>query len=242
MYGDNPAGRLLSIVEAGRDIDPTIVAHDAWCVILGVQRDHTPTLLERVGRVMALPGQVVAQLESNHPRQFARNTHQHMVGCFFSAFSRNIFGTRWADYMSPIDTHTIQFLSSMDELFESKQPGKALTSEQLQEIRSSTNELIDFVLQSSFPDDLKKVLLDRLKVVVNTIDTYFITGAAPILDAVLCSVAHANLSENGKISMSTAEGKSFMDRLATLANLVTVVTGIVAIGQASAPMLAYVTK
>lgn len=242
MHGDNPAGRLLSIIESGRNANQDRIARTVWREILEIKSNDNAILLERIGRVMSLPGQIVAQLEANHPRQFSRETHQHMVSCFSTAFSHNIFGTRWALFMAPIDLHTFQFLSSTDELFESKHPASALTSDQLHDLRTRTEDLIVFVLGSGFPQDLKSVLAERLKIVLSAIDTYLIGGAAPILDAVLCSIAHANLSESGKSSMTTQDGKSFIDRLATLANMVTVATGAIGIAQATAPVLAYVTK
>lgn len=69
MYGDNPAGRLLSIVESGRNVHQGMVASDAWRQILEIGLDDSALLMERIGRVMSLPGQVVSQLEANHPRR-----------------------------------------------------------------------------------------------------------------------------------------------------------------------------
>ncbi len=61
MDFDNPAYRLLTILEEGKKLDASISCRQAWSKLLAVPVD-SPELFVRIGKVMELPSLIVSAI------------------------------------------------------------------------------------------------------------------------------------------------------------------------------------
>lgn len=59
MIGDNPAARLLAILELGIQQDQNIKCRDIWRKLLNVEGGDDALLMSRLGKVMELPQQAI---------------------------------------------------------------------------------------------------------------------------------------------------------------------------------------
>ena len=63
---NNPAGRLLNIINAGKRLPGDKQSAENWAQLLTVPIEDKSLLLRRVGYVMALPSQIRDQFEELH--------------------------------------------------------------------------------------------------------------------------------------------------------------------------------
>ena len=242
MHGDNPAGRLLSIVERGKAIKPQSSCRAAWSSILGVEpHDHSQMMI-RMGKVMALPAQTVEILKSDFPALYSGGNHQHVLNCFGNGFSNQRIEGNWETFINYIDPHAVSGLQYMTHLFEGSRPSKVISDDDALEIRTQTEVLIRSVLSSDFSPKLKKFLVEKLKAVLDALDTYYITGAEPVLNAVAATIGAAYLNPEYRDAVKTVDGNDFANNLASLANAVTVATAAVQAGIGAVPLLEFAVK
>lgn len=242
MHGDNPAGRLLNIIERGKQIKPHESCRNAWSILLAVEPNDHSQMMIRMGRVMALPAQTVEVLKSDFPVLFESGNHRHIAACFGKGFSNQKMDGVWESFIAHIDGHAISGLQLMAHLFESSRPSKLMSSDDALEIRTQTEVLINSVLSGNFPPALKKFLIEKLKAVLDALDTYYISGAEPVLNAVAATIGAAYLNPEYRAAVKTEDGSEFASSLANLANAVTVATAAVQVGISTVPLLEFAVK
>nr|WP_313227519.1 hypothetical protein [Stenotrophomonas pavanii] len=242
MQVDNPAGRLLSIVERGHRIKHQDSCRESWAILLDVPANDQSLLMQRVSLVMALPARISDVLKADFPMLYESNAHQHVVSCLNKAFINQHMAGNWASFIGHVDGHVASNLKFMSQLFETSRPSKAMSSEEILDIRARTEALINIVISGDFPPAMKKSLVDKLKAVIDALDSYYVFGAEPVLNAVAATIGAAYLSPDYRAAANTEAGKEFASSLANLANAVTVATAVVQLGISSVPLLEFAVK
>lgn len=225
LHTDNPAGRLLNILEKGKEIPISTPCKVAWGKLLDVKGDNLALLMSRLGKVMELPDQIINQIKSHYPNQ--NNTHQHWSQKINHAFASQNLNGSWKEFYAHIDAHTINYLSMSVDLLDMKDNTEILSAEKLSEIYNSVNSILVDVLDSDLELEVKKYIVKYLRKIIISIEEYKISGATPIIECVEGALGHAFVDENYRNSIQKTEiGKQLITVLTSVASVVTVAIGL----------------
>lgn len=231
MQYDNPAARLLAILQEGKGIAPGTPCHEAWRKILQTA-SNTPLLMSRLGKVMELPQETIQALQDAFPT--LEGSWQHWNGQVNLAFTRQNLQNDWNSFIGHIDTHTLTYLHMSVQLLEGRSTTKSIASEEILAVRERIQELYSEVISSTeIEPEVKKYLVRYLRKLLVSIDEYRLTGALPILESVETMVGHIHVDQKYKSFMRDQElGKRIIDVLNTAAGVVTVAVGLPQLTQA----------
>lgn len=225
MNYDNPAARLLSIIENGKKIDANFNCRAAWQNLLSVGNNNNPLLMSRLGKVMELPELIINALKEMFPLQ--GNTWSHWEAQVNSGFMSQDLNASWNSFIGKIDSHSITYLKLASDLLQAKSNTKILADDQLKDVRARLFELHEDIVSRDLDEDVKKYLSRYIKKILVSIDEYKITGALPLLETIETTVGHAHLHPGYKNFLTDTElGKKLLDTLASMANVVTVAVGV----------------
>ena len=230
MQYDNPAARLLSILTAGKNIATNEPCRKAWFGLLDTQKNDHALLMSRLGKLMSLPQEIIDQTKQLFPNQ--RPTWDHWSRQVNAGFASQNLNGHWDSFINHIDDHTLTYLAMSADLLESKSSIGSLDLDSLVDLRTNINELLDIVLASETPNDIKKYVVHHLRKILTAIEEYKITGALPILDAVESTIGHAYLDSGYRSFLTSSDvGARILETLAATANVVTVAVGIPQLAQ-----------
>jgi len=97
MNTDNPAGRLLHILQECKKIPQHSTGREAWRKILNVNVNNDALLVSRLGKVMELPHQVINDIQNNFPNQ--KNSHKHWSAKVNTAFTQHDLNGQWSKFI-----------------------------------------------------------------------------------------------------------------------------------------------
>lgn len=232
MNYDNPAARLLSILERGKTKTPATNCRAVWEDLLEAKGD-LPLLMARLGKVMELPRLTITSLKEEFPQQGDMWTHwESQVN---SAFMVQNLHANWDSFINNIDAHTLTYLRMASSLLQAKANTKLIEDADLASVREALTEILVEVITSDLPDEVKRYVVRNLRKIVDSIDEYKLTGALPLLDAVETTLGHAAVDKQYKTFLTDTDlGKRLLDTLASMANVVTVAVGLPQMTQAIA--------
>lgn len=224
MNYDNPAARLLALLQAGRLKPKNAQCCGVWEEILEAE-GNPPLLMARLGKVMELPLLIIESIQQAFPNQ--GNTWSHWESRVNAGFMVQNLHAAWETFINNIDDHTITYLQITSDMLASKSTTKLIPSESLQPIRSELQAILDDLINSDQPDEIKKYLARNIRRMITSIDEYRLTGALPLLDAIDTTIGSV-LREKGSNSFLTdiELGKRLLDTLSCMANVVTVAVGV----------------
>lgn len=236
MNYDNPAARLLALLEKGRTMDPNENCRVVWQRLLEVKNNNS-LLMSRLGKVMELPELSVNAIKELFPNQ--RDTWSHWVSQVNKGFMTQNLNDRWLTFFQHIDEHSITYLHLASELLQAKSNTNLMPSDELLALRNSLQAIYDEVMESETGDEIKKYLARNLRKLINGIDEYKLTGAIPLLDSIETTIGHVHIDAKYKSFITdTVLGQKLLDTLGAMANVVTVAVGIPQLSQA----IALITK
>ena len=223
MNQDNPAGRLLNILKAGKQVNTDANCRETWRKLLLANGDAE--ILSRLGLLMELSNEAAVKIREDFPNESGAVNHwsSQLTGAFFS---QNIQST-WQSFISNIDQHSLNYLASHSTLLALTSTTKPVADEDIMKIKDKLVEISDEILESEINIEIKKYLIRYLRKIITSIDEYFLTGALPILEAVETTIGHAHVDKEYKnFLLDTDLGKQLLDTLAATANVVTVAVGL----------------
>ena len=224
MKHDNPASRFLAVIEKGQTFPKTDNCLATWRALLGPGCSDV-VVVARLGKFMVLMEEVVGLLQKYYP------DHRDMVAYWTSqvnsAFMTQNLQGQWATFMDRVDGHAVNYIRSSASLLQSKIDSQLISDEQLAELRSGLEALINRVLELKIDSELKRYVLLYLHRIISSIDEYKITGAAGILQSMEAMIGHASFDVSYKDFFRDHEvGKAICNWIATAANLVTVAVAL----------------
>lgn len=225
MNYDNPAARLLSILEKAKEIPPTTNCRTAWQKLLGPIKSNA-MLISRLGKIMALPEQIIQAMQDEFPSQ--GDTWSHWESQVNRGFSVQNLDGSWDSFLNNIDGHSITYLRLASDLLNSKSNTKVIADDQIIAVRESIQIIYDEVLNSELlPGEVKKYVIRCLRKILVGIDEYHLTGAIPLLDAIETMVGHSAIDKDYHRFLTDSDlGKRILETLGSMANVVTVAVGI----------------
>jgi len=233
MNNDNPAARLLAVLEKGKQISPGQPCRQSWQNLLKVSNGENALLMSRIGKVMELPEQIILALKDGFPNQ--GDTWTHWANQVNTAFMVQNINANWDSFINHVDVHTITYLRMAADLLQTKANTKLIADNEIQGVREKINAIYEEILNSELPDEIKKYLIRYLRKIQTGIDEYYLTGAIPLLEAMETMVGHTMVDKDYREFLRDTDlGKKILDTLSSMANVVTVAVGIPQLSQAIA--------
>lgn len=93
---DNPAQRLLDILEAGKTLPDAQNCRKAWIELLDAEENNEQHLLSRLAKVMELPGRIL-QVRRDHFSTLRGNSI-HWKTCVDRAFVSQSLNSNWQSF------------------------------------------------------------------------------------------------------------------------------------------------
>jgi hypothetical protein len=237
MAYDNPAKRLLAVLEAGKKLPGNGNCRESWKALL--KTDEESEMLGRLGKTMSLCAEIIRVMSEEHPEHSASWTHwnSQVIAAFMG---QNLLGD-WATFISKIDTHSLHYLGMTATLLEHARPTKVVTAEELAQLRERFQALQKQVLEADLgmlPARLRQYLVQTLHRLLAAIDEYHITGATSLLDAAEGAYGHAVVDSEYRSFLKTELGRRWAEAIQFVANVATVAQGLAPLGQSIvAPLL-----
>lgn len=221
---DNPATRLLHILEAGRGKNATDPCRNVWHQLLGTDGNEA-MLMSRLGKLMTLPGEIVQAYSRHYPER--GGTWNHWFKQVNTAFVSQQLSSHWQTFIGHIDDHTMTYLGMTADMLANRDFVAKIEAEQLEVLRKDVSELLQEVLQCDLDSKTKDAIARHLQRLLIALDEYAVTGALPVLDAVEGSIGHIAFDEKYAAALKeTSIGQRFVTVLTTAASVVTVVVGL----------------
>ncbi len=225
MIFDNPAERLLEILESGRFIRVNMNCRTAWCEVLELDDPSESQLMSRLGKVMDLPSQALMLLESIDEHD--DEAHQYWVKKVSNGFMQQNLNANWDSFINHIDQHSISYLKLCSRLLKAHSNIEGLNNEKLAEIKNQLIELIDEVQQNELDLELKRYLVRSLQRIIASIDEYFISGIVPVMENIESTIGHAIIDQEFRENMRDSEiGNKVWEYLFKVSSIVSMSVGL----------------
>ncbi len=225
MHSDNPAARLLAILEVGKTKSSEMICKDVWHNLLDVEKNNQALLMSRLGKLMELPEQIISSIKLNYPNQ--SSSYSHWSNKVNIAFMQQNLNGHWGEFINLIDNHTIVYLQMSADLLDMKSATKVMDNSDLSTIRLKVDELLTETIEADVDLEFKKYITNYLRKIIIAIDEYHISGAIPIAETIESALGHAFLDENYRKNISNSNvGRKLIDVLTSVASVVTVAVGL----------------
>lgn len=239
MDFDNPAYRLLTILEEGKKIDINLNCAIVWARLLNVSTD-SPDLFARMGKVMELPSLAVSAICSAYPDE--PNTWAHWVGQVQQGFRSQSLNQPWSTFINVIDNHSINYLKIHSKLLQLKSNFKPVDQDVLENSRQGLSEVLELLLAANDIEDEVRISLSRnIRKLINSIEEYKLTGSIGIFDSLEILIGHSYFDQkyaNAIKKSSIAE--KITNLLSVLANAMTIAQGLPMLRDSVKTLLDYV--
>jgi len=225
MKLDNPAARLLNIIEKGLEHKNEENCRDVWCSLLDTKLGDNATLMGRIGKVMSLSTDIMESLNNIGVVKVER--YLHWVAPIENAFISNNLNGSWQGFKGQINQHVINYLSMTSDLLSHKRPESVLEESTLGSILNNARALIDEVRESELPDKVKEFMIKQLYKVCLSVEEHVINGTESVSNAVETAFGYGVLhSEVVELAKTDPTAKKFWQNMANIALVVSISTGI----------------
>jgi hypothetical protein len=202
---NNPAARLLNLIERLRAKPNDQPAFHAWGNILIVQPEHTFELLERVGRVMRLPKithDALSAIPGTSPLYF------QWVPSLEEAFKAHRLVAALREFLAPISDHAVNTLQFCADRLDNHAREAILKNDDLTKLRREAVELRIELENAEIDPALKKFAWDRLKPIIAALDDYEFFGVEAIRRATQEALGAVALNQEASLKLNeTSIGK-----------------------------------
>jgi len=224
LHTDNPAGRLLNILEKAEKIKSHVVSRTAWAEIFEIENDDA-LLVSRLGKVMALPHEIITDINLHFSEQSGSYTHwSKQVNL---AFTHHNLNTEWSKFIEHIDEHTINYLKMSVALLDTKENVKVVSNDDIKKIRNKIDKILQEIIGLDIDEEFKKNITKYLRKIIIAIDEYNITGIVPIMESVESTLGHVFIDEKYKDELMNDDyGLRIRKALGFVADIITVSLGL----------------
>lgn len=223
MNSDNPASRLYEILSVAKQSSTHLSQRDVWQQALYMKNCTDSQLLAQLGKVMALPEEIHHWLEETFPTK-TWVTWKESVD---KAFSYIYLNGRWELSATHINDRALTELDIISTLYETAGGIKSIPNEDINSFKDKIHEIKKEITDSSIPNEMKKTFLKYLNKILGALESYHITGAMPIMEAVESAMGHVVVDSNYADSLKqTGTGEQLVSFLGSLIDAVASVQGL----------------
>ena len=176
-HNDNPAKRLLQILEKAQKVDENKSMGDAFAEIFDNDPNQRSEILRNLGELQKLPLSIRSEVQSIKKDH---SIYLDKINRIEKALSKINFGAKWRNFQQGIDEATITQLTFCSELLSNNSKFKHLEKKDLnklkEKVQSFKNELSGFDIDT----DLNQLIFEKLNDIERAIFDYQLTGSALI--------------------------------------------------------------
>jgi hypothetical protein len=176
-YLDNPAGRLLWLIEQARKEDQTLAAINAWANVFGVDVGDRYALMCRctdMVQLLQVTRAAVVELSDSDPDFHLR--HLGVIETMLANFQM-LEGQQIGQFLNRLTPEALYGLEACASLLHRECPEPTLTQADFEELVAQVRDLIDNTLRSDELDaEIKQYIVDRLRSVEDALIHIRITG------------------------------------------------------------------
>ncbi|PLA74874.1 hypothetical protein CYQ88_04585, partial [Hydrogenovibrio sp. SC-1] len=226
MEINNPAGRLLNILEEGKMIDSKMINRDAWKKLLCHPDDYDYLLIGRIGKVFALPDEIYKELTLVENNRI--NAYMSWTKNLESSLNACRLDRPWAEFINTITDQILNPLAMTSEFLSAQRPQFSVEKSELDKISSDSQALLDLIINSSLETNLKSYFIEQLRKIRHAIEEFKITGAAPVIEIVESTFGKFRTNKEAFEDSVNDEGlkHKFWDFMHKTAVVLTVVNGL----------------
>ena len=233
MDVNNAAGRLLNILNEAKKEKANENCKVVWARILNVEEGNSFVLVGKVGKVFALVDDISIELSQIKNVDVSR--YMSWTKYLDNAFSNCNFNANWGDFIKHLGEPIFDYLHMASGMLSTNRPQPVLQRSELGEIYSGAKTLLEDIINSDLPNDIRQYFAGQLRKIIVSVEEYKITGSSEVVDIVEATFGKAILF-NGLIDgKDTNEdmGKfwKFMQKTALV---VATVLGVIQIGDYTA--------
>ena len=224
MHIENPALRLLTILERGKALPNSALTRGVVSLLLNVSDDE-PLLLKRLSMFFELKNEIIQSLKDIDAYDPSMTKHWVMqMNVLMLQFNMN---APWSTNIGIIDDHSLNYIKGHSQLLKAHSSLKEIPSETLAESKSKLQELVQKIQQSDFEQNIKEYLVRSINLVIANIDEYFLTGHAPIIESLNSIYGKAVIDTGFREAVNNSELKQdIWTTLTNMSSAVTVSTGL----------------
>ncbi|MGP6463292.1 hypothetical protein [Pantoea agglomerans] len=223
MTSDNPASRLYEILTLARNVPANESQREAWRQALHMNNCTDSQLLAQLGKVFALPEEIGCWLDEKFPRK-QWTTWRTSVD---TGFSHTYLDGSWDMVRSHINERAMTELDLISTLYETSEAVEPISQEELDSFTNKINEIKREIIDSDLSLQMKKTFLKYLNKILNALESYYITGSEPIIDAVEAAMGHVVVDSAYADSLKqTGTGEKLVSFLGSLIDAVASVQGL----------------
>ena len=171
---NNPAGRLLNIIQTGRRQPGEKQAAEVWANILRVPVDSKSELLRRIGLVLSLPSEISEKI--SNIEEIDSPVYLKWVPKVEQAFSILNFQIQWKQFIAHFDPSVEYGLEICSEVLSRSLPEKTADEEKIEQIISQIEGLITFIEGDNIDLITKKFILNSLQSILKSLHEINIAG------------------------------------------------------------------
>lgn len=241
---DNPAQRLLAILNKGQSHAAHLNCRSVWKLLLDVPDDNEQLLITRLGKVMGLPARITQVMQDHFPQPCWQSVHWRE--CIENAFCAQEMNGHWNKFNGHIDGQTLSELGLLSMIFETRGAHASIDTSDIQSLLDKITELRSDIRNSSLSVKMKTMLLRQLAQLLEALETYSISGIEPVMDAVQSTLGLAVIDPDYREEIKAGSGSTFGERISSVlgdvANIVTIAQALPALPAAINTALACLGK
>lgn len=223
MTSDNPASRLYEILKFAKGIAIHASQREVWKQTLDMNNCSDSQLLAQLGKVMALPEEIHYWLEEKFPTK-QWTTWKNSID---TAFSNIYLNGKWELAANHINDRAMTELDIISTLYETAGAVKPISQQQLDSFTKKISDLKKEITNSNMPLQMKKTFLKYLNKILEALESYYITGSEPIMEAVEAAMGHVVVDSDYADSLrKTGTGEQLVSFLGSLIDAVASVQGL----------------
>ena len=176
MTQENVASKLHKILSQTKKYPETKQFRDVWSEIFSIPRTDTSEMIKRYASVIDLYKETLKLIE-DHPKLNNDTNKKFLeyVGLSLGTLNINTNMGQFHGYLTSEVMTALHFISE-NISFVYHLEDSLLTEELVNELMSDIKDLIDKITFSDLPIEVKKLLVQNLNVINNSLHSYFITG------------------------------------------------------------------
>ncbi len=225
---NNPAARLLEIINKARSIPGNVSTGDGWAKLFDLNSKDLPEILLRISDLFQLIYETRRAVEELN--DYDHQLYLRPIDKVVSAFTTIRFDIEWAHIINQFDETTLYGLSICSDVLSKYSKEQPIDEETIKALLKDVNDLQEDVLKSGLPDELRSFLLEQLEKLRSALLNYRVFGSKR-LKSTLESITGAVFLKGNDIApfWDNPLVKRTIGILTQIANIVTVAQGFQAL-------------
>jgi len=233
---NNPAARLLNILEQGGKKPKDKNCRLVWCELLNIDPNDKVMLFGRLGKVIALSSDIVDELQKIDGVNVER--YMHWAKPLENAFFESTLSGQWHQFNKHVNEHVFNYLTMTSDFLSYRAPQPILPKTDLDKIVDGARKLLDEIKQSDLTTEIKEYMIKQLQKICIAADEYQITGSKYVVDVIDATFGHAILKNDlVKSAQNNTVAKKFWKFMANAAVITTIATGALQLAPAVSKIL-----